>query len=124
MITRYLAKKTYLFRSKKRPDVCARHISAFTLIELLVVIGIISILAALLLPALGRAQYMAKRISCSNNLRQTGINAMLYAGDFDDWYPARPTNTSSGQHSHILKNAGDDRLAMRKYFDIFAVLRA
>lgn len=54
---------------------------AFTLIELLVVMAVISLLAAMLLPALGRAKESGRGAACLSNLHQIGIALQLYVQD-------------------------------------------
>ena len=60
---------------------------AFTLIELLVVIVIIGVLAAFLVPVLGKAREGARRAQRANNLRQIGVAWHLYLTDHDDTFP-------------------------------------
>jgi prepilin-type N-terminal cleavage/methylation domain-containing protein len=61
--------------------------TGFTLVELLVVVAILSILAALLMPMMGKAIATARQIDCLNRLRQLGTATQIYADGNRDWLP-------------------------------------
>jgi len=61
--------------------------SAFTIIELLVVISIVSMLVAILIPAVSKARETARRAICQSNLRQWFLGVEVYANDSRDYYP-------------------------------------
>lgn len=79
-------------------------IKGFTLVELLVVIAIISILAALLMPTLGKVREQTRSRACMSNLRQIGIAFHLYAEDNHDVIPPLIQNYSGA--SKVAGNAG------------------
>lgn len=70
--------------------------AGFTLVELLIVIGIMSLLATMLLPVLGRARQKAVSVSCASNLHQIDVAMNMYLNSYNDVYPCAedPVSTS------------------------------
>ncbi len=78
---------------------------AFTLIELLTVIAIIGILAAILIPVVGKVRSAAQAAKCASNLRQIGGATFLYLNDHEDRFFPKV----GGSRFHALGKAGTTR---------------
>lgn len=64
-----------------------RNDAGFTLTELLAVIGIIAVLSAMLLPAMGGTKSQSRIVTCAANFRQWAVAVNLYAKDNQEWLP-------------------------------------
>lgn len=107
-----------LNRDANRPP---RHrATGFTLIELLVVIGILSILIAILLPALNKARAGARQVQCLSQLRQIGMAMQLYAQDnHGAWLSRSTTSNPYTNYAHekpqIMVDFADKYLTGREW---------
>lgn len=105
----------------RRDDVSSEG-SAFTIIELLVVVGIVTALAALLLPVAGKVKEQGRSAACLSNLRQIGIALQLCTQDHDNKMPVMydaPLTTNSAPFT----NAATIDLVLSNYLGNVRVLK-
>lgn len=87
----------------------ARHsVSAFTLIELLVVVSTVTLLVALLVPALASARSQARDLICRSNLRQLIVAGLGYATENDDAFVPAASDMLDGAGLHRWHGVRDN----------------
>ena len=87
-----------------------RNRKGFTLVELLVVIAIIGILVGMLLPAVQQVREAARRITCTNNLRQLSMAVTNYHASNFRFPPGSLIGQGAGWSGFILDELGEGAL--------------
>jgi prepilin-type N-terminal cleavage/methylation domain-containing protein/prepilin-type processing-associated H-X9-DG protein len=90
---------------RNKNQIARRETEAFTLIELILAIAILGILAALLLPTLGRSKASARSAACLSNLHQIGLALQQYVDESENRLPLMwdaPLGTNDIQTNNLL----------------------
>ncbi|EIP99053.1 prepilin-type N-terminal cleavage/methylation domain-containing protein [Opitutaceae bacterium TAV1] len=82
----------------------SQKISAFTLVELLTVIAIIGILAAIIIPTVGKIRASAEKTTCASNLRQIALAVFLYANDNKNRIPNSDPDVSDATWTYSIRD--------------------
>jgi prepilin-type processing-associated H-X9-DG protein len=95
-----------------KPRRTTQRNQALTLVEVVVILAILTVLAALLLPALAASERKAQRIHCVNNLMQIGLANRVWVGDHFNRYPMWASVTNNGTTGLLREGIMDSQLAL------------